>query len=233
MYLPAFAREARKGARNAFRNVQLSRGLAALERVLRGHGQPDLAHMQRLVRAWGNEAWSGDAMFLMNMLKWMQQTSGPIVECGSGLSTLLLASAATPSGRRVYSLEQNPRWAEFTNGRMPESLKGHVSVLAAPLRSYGSFDWYSIGVEAIPDSVGYVVCDGPPADTRGGRYGLGPVLGSRLARGSIILLDDTHRPEERAIVGRWCSELGASVVQEGATFTAIRVGQDGENRTPS
>lgn len=105
---------------------------------------------------------------------------------------------------------------------MPERLKGHVEVCVAPLRRYGEFDWYPVEGTPIPDSIGFVVCDGPPGATVGGRYGLGPLLGSRLSPGAIILLDDTQRPEERAIVTRWCASLGVVVVADGGSFVALR-----------
>jgi len=183
--------------------------------------------LQRLVHGWGNDAWAARPEFLNAVLEWLPRTSGQILECGSGLSTLLLAAVARSSARRVLSLEHEPAWASFLTERTPEHLKSWVSLSVAPLRAYRGFDWYSIDEQAISGSIGYVICDGPPASTRGGRYGLGPVLGSRLAAGSIILLDDTQRLEERAIVARWCSELGASVVQEGGTFSAIRIGRKG------
>jgi hypothetical protein len=44
------------------------------------------------------------------------------------------------------------------------------------------------------------VCDGPKGTTRGGRYGLAPVMKDRLAPGCIVLLDDTSREAERAII---------------------------------
>ena len=55
-----------------------------------------------------------------------------------------------------------------------------------------------------------VVCDGPPADTVGGRYGLVPIMRDRLAPGCAILLDDAEREHERAIARRWQLELGAT-----------------------
>lgn len=51
-----------------------------------------------------------------------------------------------------------------------------------------------------------------------------PVLGSYLSPGCILLLDDTQRPEERAIVRRWCIELDASVIDEADTFAVLLVG---------
>jgi len=56
-----------------------------------------------------------------------------------------------------------------------------------------------------------VICDGPPGATKGGRYGLVPVMKDRLRTGSFILLDDAAREQEQEIARRWMSELDASI----------------------
>jgi hypothetical protein len=199
--------------------------IARLERTLARDAEPSAALLRQLTRSWGNEAWSASAQFLTVMLQCMPQTTGPIVECGSGLSTLLLAAAAAASGRIVISLEHDPNWAARTLQAVPKHLQPHATVSVTPLRRYDGFDWYGIEPASIPSPVGFVVCDGPPGGTRGGRYGLGPLLGARLAEGCIVLLDDTQRPGEHRIIERWCDELGASIIRETSTCTAIRVGQ--------
>lgn len=185
---------------------------------------PEPEILQQLVRGWGNEAWSAATPLLSALHEWLSRTSGPIVECGSGLSSLLLATASVHTGRKVYSLEHDKDWASAIGRRMPARLKGYVEVCVAPLRNYGSFDWYALEGTPIPDSIGFVLCDGPPGATLGGRYGLAPMLGKKLSPGAIILLDDTQRPEERSIVSRWCEELRAAVVEDGGSFVALRVG---------
>ena len=55
-----------------------------------------------------------------------------------------------------------------------------------------------------------VICDGPPASTPGGRYGLLPVMRDKLKAGATILLDDAVREEEQVIANRWAAELKMS-----------------------
>jgi predicted O-methyltransferase YrrM len=215
------ARRVRDRTRVLVREMQLRRGLARLAHTLKADRRPPISLMRQLVRGWGNEGYSAKPELLCAILEWMPQTRGLILECGSGLSTLLLATAAVIADRHVQTLEHDPSWASVVNQKLSAHLRSRVCISVSPLKSYGAFDWYSIA-EA-PESIGYVVCDGPPGSTPGGRYGLVPVLGSRLAPGAIILLDDTHRTEESTIVRRWCSELGASVARRGETFTAIRL----------
>ncbi|MEP7242476.1 MAG: class I SAM-dependent methyltransferase [Gammaproteobacteria bacterium] len=222
--LRSIARSVRDGSRQTFQRLRLNQGLATLERTLRIGATPGPRLLNQLVRGWGNEAWSAGTPLLQAILDWLPRTKGAIAECGSGLSTLVLATGASQSGRHVYTFEHDADWAGRVESRMPSRLRKSVKLLVTPIRSYGAFDWYSLEGVAAPASIGFVVCDGPPGATRGGRYGLGPVLRSQLAPGCIVLLDDTQRPSESEVVSRWCSEMGASVVHKGETYNILSLG---------
>jgi hypothetical protein len=201
----------------------LRSSLGRLDTCIRAGGLPGTQLMERLVRGWGNEAWSADLPLLTAMLEWLPKTSGTIVECGSGLSTLVLATAARASGRSVFSLEHDSAWAAQLERNLPVNLRGGVDLCVTPIRNYGEFDWYSLEGVRLPTDIGFVVCDGPPGRTRGGRYGLGPILTPYLAPGCIVLLDDTHRSSEHDVMLRWCAELGAVVVYQGSTYNVLEV----------
>jgi hypothetical protein len=68
-----------------------------------------------------------------------------------------------------------------------------------------------------------VICDGPPGGTKGGRYGLIPIMSERLATGCTILLDDVVRESERAIANRWQAETGATSETLGAKKPYIKL----------
>ena len=76
-----------------------------------------------------------------------------------------------------------------------------------PLVEYGEFVWYDPPLAQMPDEFSLVICDGPPGTTKGGRYGLLPVLGDRLRAGATILLDDAGRPAEAELIRRWENEV--------------------------
>ncbi len=60
--------------------------------------------------------------------------------------------------------------------------------------------------------------NGPPATTRGGRFGLVPVMAAHFARPGTIVLDDANRLPESEIVLKWQQLLEARVTRstEGA-----------------
>ena len=169
---------------------------------------PDL--LADLVYGWGN-SWSVQHEFLDACLREARVTDGPILECGSGLSTILLGAVAQSRGIRLWSLENDGKYAARVQTCLRKYRINAVTLCVAPLRSFGDFDWYSLPqLQTIPPKISMVVCDGPPGSTRGGRYGLVPVMMDKLRQDCVVLLDDGARAEEQAIAGRWAQLLGAS-----------------------
>ena len=71
------------------------------------------------------------------------------------------------------------------------------------MRDYGDFCWYDISFSKLIKKYRLVICDGPPAQTRGGRFGLIPLMKDKFGRGTIILLDDATREGENRIINDW------------------------------
>jgi hypothetical protein len=117
--------------------------------------------------------------------------------------------AARESGRMVWALEHHLSWAEKVKECLEHNSVTSVCLCIAELRSYGDFSWYSPPLDAMPSGFTLVVCDGPPGNTPGGRYGLLPVMASRLGPGCVVLLDDVIREPEARIARRWAEEFGA------------------------
>jgi len=171
--------------------------------------------LDSLIYGWGNVGWSGQSEFLSACVTAALHCEGPILECGTGLSTLLVGSVAQSRGNSLWSLEHLPEWAQ----RVRQALKRHaihsVHLCVQPLRSYGEFDWYAPPLETMPAGFSLIICDGPPSATRGGRYGLAPMISDRMLPGCTVLLDDAIRSDERKIAARWTEEFGLRGEQRG------------------
>jgi hypothetical protein len=166
--------------------------------------QPSASVLRRLHAGWSNEGWSGDTMYLEAV--WRESLKARrILECGSGLSTIIMGKVAKATGAEIWSLEHIPAWKEKVNGILSK-LGLPNRVVDAPIKSYREYDWYTLPAD-LPGDFDLVICDGPPSATKGGRYGLVPVCGERIAKAKI-LLDDAERPEEQAIMQRWEKEFG-------------------------
>lgn len=171
--------------------------------------------LDRLLYGWGNISYSAEHEFLRASLRSVQQASDWVLECGSGLSTVLAGALAQKHGVRVWTLEHHPFWAERVRSALREHKIDTVRMDVTPLRRYADFDWYDPSFDAMPEQFSAVLCDGPPGDTRGGRHGFLPVMRARLAPECVILVDDADRQAERDIAGAWAAELGTKMQVKG------------------
>ena len=164
-----------------------------------------------MIYGWGNERWSAQDDYLAACAEQALNSKGPILECGSGLTTIVVGAIAKRRGVRLWALEHSPDWAAKVQGYLDRYAIDSVVLSSRPLRDGGAFAWYDPPLDSMPDSFDLVVCDGPPGTTKGGRFGLVPIMGARLKQGTVILLDDAGREEELAIARHWQAELGASL----------------------
>ncbi len=186
-----------------FRVVRTIRQRATLGRGLRGiqHGDFSDRTLQDLRDGWGDDGFLAFEDLLQAVIEFSRKESRPILEIGSGLSTLVLAAL----GKEATTFEHEREFYDQTLSHLKRyNLKGDVRL--APLKSYGEFDWYTV-----PDHLGQfglIIADGPPGTTKGGRYGLAPVLRDHFKNNAVILLDDVQRPSERDTLERWQREFG-------------------------
>ena len=167
---------------------------------------PTRESLNDLLAGWGNEGFAAQVDYLEEVSRRAAETSGPILECGSGLTSVMLGLLAGRRGIQTWSLEHVSEWRARVTRVLERFEIPNVQICSAPLRSFGEFDWYNAPLAALPEEFQLVICDGPPGATAGGRYGLLPVLGERLPAGSVILLDDATRPGEVEVLQRWASE---------------------------
>lgn len=184
-------------------------------------------NLSELVQGWGN-TWSAQHEYLAACLEHVRDANGPILECGSGLSTILIGTVAQVTGNSVVSLEHEPKYAARVQYYLDKYRLSSVRLCVVPLGTYGDFDWYMPPpFGSIPDKFSLVVCDGPPGTTRGGRYGLVPVMLEKLRPDCTILLDDGAREDEQDIASRWARLLNCSpeVIGTEKPYIRLKAGQ--------
>lgn len=187
-----------------------------LIRRLRSETQqtPSEAILRRLLAAW-NSGGAADIGYLQEMIVRARCAKGSVLECGSGLTTLLLGMyAAHP----VVALEENWGWYKRMKAALSWYGLDNVELIYAPIRSYDEgFSWFDIA--RMPDGAGpfhLVICDGPvsrPEYLQPARYGLVPLLQDRLWD-ATIMLDDVERSDEQEILRRWCHQGWSYVVPD-------------------
>lgn len=195
----------KRAAKDALQNRALRNAIRRVVDLPLGVA-PDRDVLNDLMSGWGNEGFAALTEYLEEVCKHATQTNGPILECGSGLTSIMLGLLAGRRGIQTWSLEHVPEWLARVTNVLERFEIPNTQICAAPLRSFGEFEWYEAPLAEMPEEFQLVVCDGPPGATVGGRYGLLPVMGDRLPSGSVILLDDANRPGEVEVLERWASE---------------------------
>lgn len=136
-----------------------------------------------------------------------------IVECSSGLTTLVLARCCQLNRNgRVISLENSSEYAEQTQQQLSEfDLEEYAQVIYAPLEKVtlesSDYDWYSL--KSMPKvSIDMLVIDGPPGFVqKNSRYPALPLLFDKFSTQAKVFLDDAARDDEKELVAQWQLEF--------------------------
>jgi len=135
-----------------------------------------------------------------------------IVEAGSGVSSVVISEwlRSVQSDAAHYALDHLEKYAGETARKVENQ---HSKVLFAPLKSYSidgkNWQWYDIaGLEQV-EQIDLLVIDGPPEDIQGeARFPALPLLWDKLSANAVIILDDTNRRDEQAIIKKWKAAYG-------------------------
>jgi predicted O-methyltransferase YrrM len=130
-------------------------------------GKAKAEHFIALAQGWGN-GWSASPELLVHIYR---RCRGRVLECGSGLSTFIMAAA----GCEVTALEHDPMWASFLQA-MLDRYDLRANIVCKPL----SGEWYDFA----GGDYDCLVIDGPPR-TRGNR-----AEALNRVRADLIIWDD-------------------------------------------
>lgn len=185
--------------------------------------------------------WAATPRTILLLTDEIRRAQGVVVmlECGSGASTLMAALQMKASGHlhsKVVSLEADPAFAEQTRASLREhGVEQYATVVDAPIVDVELPDgevvpWYDLSNLPTLDPVTLLFVDGPiGAIAEQARYPAFPLLAGRLAEDALVVLDDTNRPDEKAIVARWSEDWFAErrlhVVATTGRATVLRAEQ--------
>jgi hypothetical protein len=167
--------------------------------------------VSRLRAVWGNTGWTPDEGFLQAMVRGVLASPGPFLECGSGLSTVILGLLAERNATSVWSLEQDEEWVSVLQEELSDLGISTVHLVHAPLEVRSGAAWYDFDDSAFPRRFSMVLCDGP-AVRKGDwaepvylawRSGAVRELQRRSMTCDSILLDDADNPRCSMLVDNW------------------------------
>jgi hypothetical protein len=166
--------------------------------------------------------WSLDGTTINFLWKKLQHDRPKVIlECGAGVSSLILAkyAASHGSGRSdaptIFSLEQDMQIKKAIESRLAEcGLGGHVQILHVPLSESAS---YEIDANELLKQLGsrkvdWLLIDGP-AGPKGCRKWTLPLLAGFCRSDARWFLDDAFREGELGILREWRHSPG--IVVEG------------------
>ncbi|MBI3934184.1 MAG: class I SAM-dependent methyltransferase [Acidobacteria bacterium] len=189
----------------------------AIRAALADAADVDLSWIQPLP-SWDGWTLAPDALrFLTSLVTHLRPRH--ILEFGSGLSTRVLAraGAALQPPCRITSVDHDPEFGRIAARQLGEQAAGcRVRFQLAPLvaRDCGgkSLPMYHVrpGRFASRRPSDLVLIDGPPV-VLGGREGTLYQALDFARPGTLVLLDDADREEERAALSRWRDNLGPAI----------------------
>lgn len=148
------------------------------------------------------------------------------IECGSGVSTILIARALRDrGGGSLQALEHDREWARSVRRRLAaERLEGFARVIDAPLIEdplHGGVPWYEpAAVAELEGGADLLLVDGPPGGGEAGaeeaRRPALAALATKLAPGCLVALDDANRPGEQRVLADWEARFGIEFARRGA-----------------
>lgn len=131
-----------------------------------------------------------------------------IIECGCGISSVIIALAIGRRPIRFLSLEHDAHWLQSTCSALTNvELDHRVTVVHAPLytMSFAKCEFKAHSPEQLLKmEADLLLIDAPPSSV--GRTGVLPALATRLASGACVILDDAARCPEAESVRMWQKE---------------------------
>jgi predicted O-methyltransferase YrrM len=131
-----------------------------------------------------------DLVLLYELVRIVRPES--ILELGSGLSTLMLATSQHDcrNNGRLTAIEPNERWAQHTEEMLPDALSSVVEVLRGAPKDYQVGRWQSrIFSNTLSETPDFIYVDGAPSGARFAGMETVIELERELKPGCVIAID--------------------------------------------
>lgn len=158
----------------------------------------DLQSLTEARKALGNNAYSAMEDVLSVCVLLGKKAQGPVIEAGSGLSSVVLGAATS---NQVFCLEHDEAWASRTEKMIRDAGLTNSHVIRCDIKD----GWYDIP-KSLPGDFALGLNDGPPR-TLGSRMGFFDHFGSVPS----IICDDADDRGYGDALAHWCKERGRRI----------------------
>lgn len=170
-------------------------------------GRVTLDLIGEALEASGNLTHVGGADFLIACIEHARKAKLPVLELGTGISTVLMAAA----GAEVHALEESPDWAKRTDA-MLEQAGVDAQIFCTPL----THGWYKVPAELANDYA-FLVVDGP--EDCHSRFAF---IARLPAIPRTVIFDDMDRPEMAERARQWADATGREVVVHSGRLMVVK-----------
>ena len=171
----------------------------------------DARRLSRLRNLWGNAGFTADIDFLGAVVERLTTLRGNVLDCGSGLTTVLAAALGSQRDVTIWSLEQEGEWFHTMQSILSRLRLQNVRLHHTPLRLFDGYAWYDADSVDLPTNLSLVICDGPAvfeqahseSIVEAWRSGLVPYMNTRGITFREIVLDDGDDHRAALLMERW------------------------------
>lgn len=152
---------------------------------------------------WAANPWCANNEVLLVAVSAARKSTGPIIETGSGLTTVLMAAA---TDQTVFCIEHNPHFANVTRAMVQACALTNVAIIHTDIID----GWYALTPTdkiALPAHFGLGLNDGPPRQL-GDRTRFLTEFGHRC---DMIVCDDADDPGYAAKLTGWAEDCDRSI----------------------
>ncbi|MFK7913577.1 MAG: hypothetical protein AB8B93_06650 [Pseudomonadales bacterium] len=196
----------------------------AIRRALTGpaKGSLDGEVINDIFAGMGETSLAADDPFVTTALESAANVEGPVLQCGAGPMTLLLAIAMQRRSQYLWTLEHNTSWAHMLRSTLSRYDIRAGQILNAPAEAFGDHIWYVVDVKHLPRDIGLVVCDGSNVLPNGMR-GVVRRLENHLSHRCVLLVRNTSRPKDLDFASKWAKSQSAPFIlnDKGEPFVKI------------
>lgn len=146
---------------------------------------------ETIVNASGNASYTMPASSLATCYREAKNAQGDILECGTGLSTIVMGLALAGTDHRIYALEHDLAWLRKTTAWLQRYDVTNINLIYAPLFPHENGDWYGVRADELPSQFDIAVIDGPPR-WLAERTVITDVLDETLAQTRLWIVDDAQ-----------------------------------------
>ena len=167
--------------------------------------------IQAILDGFGDTSLKADDPYVTSALSAAATCEGPVLQCGAGPMTLLLAIVMQRRSEYLWCMEHNPSWAQSMRSVLKTYDLRAGQVVEAPAEAFGDHIWYVVDVRTLPKAFGVVLCDGSNVLPTGLR-GVVRRMQGNLSERCVFLVRNTKRPKDLDFASKWAKSVSAPFV---------------------